>query len=133
MPSNCRASHRATAAWLDDPGDCYRRPAFLGLMFTESDTSAIVLSAIPFPGDLLSAAVMAETIRIGEELCGDGRVFMQAQTNPSIAPVEQLRESMAQTARDFPITAWKAYCHAGGPGWFLDDHDPARPNAATPS
>ncbi|MCB0963724.1 MAG: amidohydrolase family protein [Acidimicrobiales bacterium] len=112
---------------LDDPVDCYRRPTFLDLMFLESDTSAIVLSAIPFPGDLLSPEVMAETIRIGEELCGDGRVFMQAQTNPSAAPVAQLRESMAQIAEDFPITAWKAYCHAGGPGWFLDDHDPSAP------
>jgi hypothetical protein len=111
----------------DDPLDCYRRPAFLDLMFLESDTSAIVLSAIPFPGDLLSPEVMAETIRIGEELCGDGRVFMQAQTNPSAAPVAQLRESMARVAAEFPITAWKAYCHAGGPGWFLDDHDPSAP------
>jgi predicted TIM-barrel fold metal-dependent hydrolase len=111
----------------EDWRDCYRRPAFLDLMFLESDTSAIVLSAIPFPGDLLSPEVMRETIRIGEELCGDGRVFMQAQTNPSAAPVAQLRESMAQVAADFPITAWKAYCHAGGPGWFLDDHDPTAP------
>lgn len=110
-----------------DPLDCYRRPAFLDLLFTDSDTSAVVLSAIPFPGDLLSAEVMAETIRLGEELCGDGRVFMQAQTNPSAAPVAQLRESMAQVAADFPITAWKAYPHAGGPGWFLDDHDPNAP------
>ncbi|MEZ5181410.1 MAG: amidohydrolase family protein [Acidimicrobiales bacterium] len=113
---------------LDDPVDCYRRPTFLDLMFLESDTSAIVLSAIPFPGDLLSPEVMAETIRIGEELCGDGRVFMQAQTNPSAAAsVDALRDSMAQIAQDFPITAWKAYCHAGGPGWFLDDHDPSAP------
>lgn len=113
---------------LDDPVDCYRRPTFLDLMFLESDTSAIVLSAIPFPGDLLSPEVMAETIRIGEELCGDGRVFMQAQTNPSAAAsVAALRDSMAQIAEDFPVTAWKAYCHAGGPGWFLDDHDPNAP------
>ena len=111
----------------EDWHDCYRRPTFLDLMFLESDTSAIVLSAIPFPGDLLSPEVMAETMRIGEELCGDGRVFMQAQTNPSAAPVAQLKESMAQVAADFPITAWKAYCHAGGPGWFLDDHDPSAP------
>ncbi len=110
-----------------DPLDCYRRPTFLDLLFLESDTTAIVLSAIPFPGDLLSPEVMAETIRVGEELCGDGRVFMQAQTNPSAAPVEQLRESMARVAQDFPVTAWKAYCHAGGPGWFLDDHDPGAP------
>lgn len=110
-----------------DPLDCYRRPEFLSLMFLESDTSAIVLSAIPFPGDLLSPEVMAETRRIGEELCGDDRVFLQAQTNPSAAPVPQLMESMAQVADAYPITAWKAYCHAGGPGWFLDDHDPSAP------
>jgi hypothetical protein len=113
---------------LDDPVDCYRRPTFLDLMFLESDTSAIVLSAIPFPGDLLSPEVMAETMRIGEELCGDDRVFMQAQTNPSAAASnDALRDSMAQIAADYPITAWKAYCHAGGPGWFLDDHDPDAP------
>lgn len=111
----------------EDWRDCYRRPTFLDLMFLESDTSAIVLSAIPFPGGLLSPEVMAETMRIGEELCGDGRVFMQAQTNPSVQPVPELKESMAQIAADFPVSAWKAYCHAGGPGWFLDDHDPDAP------
>ena len=111
----------------EDWRDCYRRPTFLDLMFLESDTSAIVLSAIPFPGGLLSPEVMAETMRIGEELCGDGRVFMQAQTNPSVQPVPELKDSMAQIAQDFPISAWKAYCHAGGPGWFLDDHDPDAP------
>jgi hypothetical protein len=111
----------------EDKVDCVRRPTFLDLMFLESDTSAIVLSAIPFPGDLLSPEVMAETIRIGEELCGDNRIFMQAQTNPSLSSVPKLMDSMAQIAEDFPITAWKAYCHAGGPGWFLDDHDPDAP------
>lgn len=126
-PASAAPNFSQSDCGLDDPLDCYRRPTFLDLMFLESDTSAIVLSAIPFPGDLLSPQVMAETIRIGEELCGDGRVFMQAQTNPSAAPVAQLRESMAQVAEDFPITAWKAYCHAGGPGWFLDDHDPDAP------
>jgi predicted TIM-barrel fold metal-dependent hydrolase len=34
---------------------------------------------------------------------------------------------MAEAAARYPITAWKAYCHAGGPGWFLDDHDPDAP------
>ncbi len=126
-PASAAPGFSQSECGLADPLDCYRRPTFLDLMFLESDTSAIVLSAIPFPGDLLSPEVMAETIRIGEELCGDGRVFMQAQTNPSAAPVEQLRESMARVAEDFPITAWKAYCHAGGPGWFLDDHDPDAP------
>jgi hypothetical protein len=70
---------------------------------------------------------MAETIRIGEELCGDGRVFMQAQSNPSAAPLTQFLDSMEQIAATHPITAWKAYCHAGGPGWFLDDHAPDAP------
>ncbi|MFN8016988.1 MAG: amidohydrolase family protein [Acidimicrobiales bacterium] len=127
-PPQAAPSFPQTDCGLDDPLDCYRRPTFLELMFLESDTSAIVLSAIPFPGDLLSPEVMAETMRIGEELCGDDRVFMQAQTNPSAAAsIEALRASMARVAEEHPITAWKAYCHAGGPGWFLDDHDPSAP------
>ena len=28
---------------------------------------------------------------------------------------------MAEVADRFPIRAWKAYTHAGGPGWWLDD------------
>jgi hypothetical protein len=26
-----------------------------------------------------------------------------------------------------PVGAWKTYTHWGGPGWWLDDHDPAAP------
>jgi predicted TIM-barrel fold metal-dependent hydrolase len=26
-----------------------------------------------------------------------------------------------------PVVAWKTYCHIGGPGWYLDDRDPAAP------
>ena len=126
-PAAAAPAFPQTKCGEDDPLDCYRRPTFLETMFLESDTSAIVLSAIPFPGDLLSPEVMAETMRIGEELCGDDRIYMQAQTNPSASSVAKLRDSMARVADEFPITAWKAYCHAGGPGWFLDDHDPDAP------
>ena len=34
---------------------------------------------------------------------------------------------MAQLRRDLPVGAWKVYTHAGGPGWFLDDHDRSAP------
>ena len=127
-PASLLPAFQQSDCGLEDPVDCYRRSTFLDLMFLESDTSAIVVSGIPFGGGLLSPEVMAETVRIGEELCGDDRVFMQAQTNPSqAASNDALRESMAQVAENFPVTAWKAYCHAGGPGWFLDDHDPTAP------
>jgi predicted TIM-barrel fold metal-dependent hydrolase len=32
---------------------------------------------------------------------------------------------MAHLAARYDVIAWKVYCHAGGPGWYLDDHDPA--------
>jgi predicted TIM-barrel fold metal-dependent hydrolase len=34
---------------------------------------------------------------------------------------------MEQLAAAMPVAAWKTYTHAGGPGWWLDDHDAAAP------
>ncbi|MGI8795001.1 MAG: amidohydrolase family protein, partial [Acidimicrobiia bacterium] len=35
--------------------------------------------------------------------------------------------AMEGVTEHYPIVAWKVYTHAGGPGWWLDDADPARP------
>ena len=112
----------------DDPYDCYRMETFLDLMFLQSDTSVVMLSAVPFPGELLSPEVMAQTMALAERIGCDGRVLMQAQANPSLAPsVPAMQDAMAAIAAEFPIGAWKTYTHAGGPGWFLDDHDLSAP------
>ena len=112
----------------DDPHECYGMETFLDLMFLQSDTSAVMLSAVPFPGELLSPEVMAETIALADRIGCDGRVMMQGQANPSMAPsIAAMQDSMASIAADFPIRAWKTYTHSGGPGWFLDDHDGSAP------
>ena len=66
------------------PRDCYSSATFLDLMFDQSDTSMVMLSAVPFPGDLLSPEVMAAAIDRADELCGDGRVLMQGHATPSV-------------------------------------------------
>lgn len=111
----------------DDPKDCFDTEHFLDLVFSQSDTSMIVLSAIPFSGNALSPQVMARTVDLVERLCGERRVLMQGETSPSVGALEAELEAMADLAERFPIRAWKAYTHSGGPGWYLDDHDPAAP------
>jgi uncharacterized protein len=101
--------------------DCYSVETWLDLMFAQSDTSVAVLSAVPFPGDLLSSEVMAEAIARADRLCGEGHVLMQGHATPSAVGADALPDAMAEVADRFPIRAWKAYTHAGGPGWYLDD------------
>ena len=52
-----------------------------------------------------------------------------ASARESVALRQRRAEFVPRTTypENLPITAWKAYCHAGGPGWFLDDHDPDAP------
>ncbi len=107
--------------------DCYSVETFLDLMFAQSDTSMVVLSAVPFPGDLLSSEVMASAVALADRLCGEGRVLMQGHATPSVVGPDALPDAMAAVAERFPIRAWKAYTLAGGPGWHLDDHDPDAP------
>jgi uncharacterized protein len=110
-----------------DERACFSVEHLFEEMFLKSDTSKIVMSAIPIPGDgnPLSIDDMELVKRIATELCGRGRVLVQGQTFPSIGDASAQRDQMAQLRQDHKIAAWKVYTHAGGPGWWLDDHDPA--------
>jgi predicted TIM-barrel fold metal-dependent hydrolase len=110
-----------------DPRACFSVEHLLEEMFLKSDTSKLVMSAIPIPGDgnPLSIDDMELVKTIATELCGRGRVLVQGQTFPSIGDPSAQRDEMAQLRRDHKIVAWKVYTHAGGPPWWLDDHDPA--------
>jgi hypothetical protein len=57
-------------------------------------------------------------------VCGDGRVVMQGEAHPSDGPLDVALQNMSALKGRYDIGAWKVYCHAGGPGWYLDDHDP---------
>ena len=69
----------------DDPRVCFSIDHFMELMFLRSDTSLLVLSALPiYPqGSPLSPRIMDETRRIAEGLCRDQRVLLHAQALPN--------------------------------------------------
>ena len=109
-----------------DPRACYSVDHLVEEMFLKSDTSKVVMSAIPIPGpgNPLSIGDMELVKRIMTQLCGRGRVLTQGQTFPSIGSPSEQRDAMAQLRKDHNIAAWKVYTHAGGPPWWLDDHEP---------
>jgi len=112
----------------EDPRACFTTGVFLEEVFARSDTTMAVLSAVPIvapPEDHpLSTAVMEEARRIADRLCGDGRLFIQGQVNPSLGSLEANLAGMEDTARRYRLSGWKVYTHAGGPAWWLDDHEP---------
>ncbi len=100
-----------------DPGDCYSIEHFLELLFLESDTHLVMLSAIPFAPGALSPEVMERTMEAAERVGCEGRVLMQGESFPTSLGLD----AMAEVAAEFPIRAFKTYTHAGGPPWRLDD------------
>jgi predicted TIM-barrel fold metal-dependent hydrolase len=119
----------------DDPRVCFSIESFLELMFLRSDTSMLVLSALPiFPeGSPLSPKIMDETRRIAEGLCRDDRVLLHAQALPNVGRPEAALEAMEETAKRYPVVAWKTFTHfpavfeGTDQAWWLDDHDPNLP------
>ena len=114
----------------EDPRACFTTSHFLDEVFLRSDTSMAVLSAVPvgsLPGGPLDAEVMRAAMRQADQLCGEGRVLMQAHAAPTAEPLPAQLAAMGDLAARYPIVAWKVYTHAGGPGWYLDDHDPRAP------
>jgi uncharacterized protein len=109
----------------DDPRACFAVDHVIEEMFLKSDTSTIVMSAIPIPGDAnpLSIDDMELVKRIVTELCGRGHVLLQGQTFPSIGNAAEQLDAMRALREDHKIGAWKVYTHAGGPPWWLDDHE----------
>ncbi|HMG28334.1 MAG TPA: amidohydrolase family protein [Acidimicrobiia bacterium] len=108
-----------------DPRACFSVDHVIEEMFLKSDTSKVVMSAIPIPGpgNPLSIDDMELVKRIMNELCGSGRVLLQGQTFPSIGDAGAQRDAMAKVHDQHKIGAWKVYTHAGGPPWWLDDHE----------
>jgi predicted TIM-barrel fold metal-dependent hydrolase len=106
-----------------DVASCYTAERFLEEIFLRSDTSMIVLSAIPVAGpeNPLPPAVMAATRALALEICDDERVRMQGQANPNIGDLVANLEAMETLASEHPIVAWKLYTHTPGPPWRLDD------------
>ena len=96
----------------NDPKDCYSVDKFLDLVFNQSATNMVVLSALPFAGGPLSPEAMAQTIDAADRVCGDGRVLMQGEAHPSDGPLSVTLQKMADLQTGYDVIAWKVYCHA---------------------
>lgn len=100
-----------------DARDCYGIDHFLEALFVDSDTSMVMLSAIPFAPGALSPEVMQRAIDAAGRLgCAD-RVLMQGESFPTSVGID----AMEEVAADFRIRAFKTYTHNGGSPWRLDD------------
>jgi len=118
-----------------DPRTCYSIEHFMELMFLRSDTSMLVLSALPiYPeGSPLSHKVMAETRRIAEGLCRDERVLLHGQALPNVGPLQANLDAMEDLKRKYGVVAWKTFTHFpevfehDGNAWWLDDHERGLP------
>ena len=123
----------------EDPRDCYSIEQFLDLMFIRSDTSMVVISALPIApkGSPLSIEVMEETKRVVTALCRDDRVLMHGQALPNVGEPGSTLDGMAALADAHPIAAWKVFTHYpdvfdnSGSAWRLDDGDPNLPQVGT--
>ncbi len=105
-----------------DGDACFDTQHWLDLVFGRSDTTMVVLSAIPVltDPDPLSAEVMDAARRAADELCGDGRVLVQGHAQPNVGPLEGALDAMRAEAERYDIAAWKSYTHVGE-RWRLDD------------
>jgi hypothetical protein len=108
-----------------DSRECFSTGHFLDLLLAGSDTTVGVLSGVPIvgPDAPLSSAHMFDAMQTADRLCGSNRLVMQGHVAPNNGAVETSVDAMAAALDRWPIKAWKAYCHASGPGWFLDGSD----------
>jgi uncharacterized protein len=112
-----------------DPKDCFSTAHFLEEIFLRSDTSMVVVSAIPVAPEHSpeSIAVRERARQVAHTLCHDDRVLVQGEAHPTLSPLAAELDGMEVMARQHQLAAWKVYTHAPGPGWWLDDHDRSAP------
>ena len=114
----------------DDPRACFSIEQFADLVFLRSDTSAVVLSALPLfgPDNPLSIDAMERSKAVIDGLCRDQRVSAQGQAAPNVGELDAALEAMTALREEHDLAAWKLYCHAPADrAFFLDDHDPSAP------
>ncbi|HJV05145.1 MAG TPA: amidohydrolase family protein [Actinomycetota bacterium] len=113
----------------DDPRACFSIDHFLTEMFLRSDTTMVVLSALPIAPEHspLTHEVMDETRRVAGALCRDERILLHGQALPNVGALGANLEAMEDVATRYRIAGWKTFTHfpdafgQPGHGWWLDD------------
>ena len=114
-----------------DPRRCFAIDHFFEEMFVNSDTSMVMLSALPIAPENspMSAALMDEARRTVDALAGDGRVLLQGQVLPNVGDLQANLDAMTSLTERHPIAAWKVFTNypdlyeGSGNAWRLDDGD----------
>lgn len=107
----------------DDASLCFTIDRWADLVLESSDTSVAVLSALPIVADEhpMSIEKMEEARRLGEAICGNGRVLLQGEAFPQVGDLAETLDRMAQLNDQHRIVAWKTYTHVAGGYSLVDD------------
>ncbi len=109
---------------------CFTVDAYFTELFTRSDTSMAILSALPTASALsgLSHEDMVYAIEVAERVGCDDRVLMHGGAYPHLGPLEAALAAMDDARERFDIAAWKIYTMVPtANAFYFDDHDPTRP------
>lgn len=119
---------QATSCPGSDPRACLGITSLLGEVFVRSDTNMIVISGLPLvvEPNPQSAALMVAAREAADRVCGDGRVRIQGQVNPTEGDPTDALAAMTESRDRYGVAAWKTYTHAPGV-WRLDDADGSLP------
>jgi hypothetical protein len=114
-----------------DPRVCFSVDHFMEEVFLRSDTSMVVLSALPIApaGSPMSPEAMDHARRLVEAACHDQRVLLHAQALPNVGDLQANLDAMSDAAARYPIVCWKVFTNfpdlydGSGNAWRLDDGD----------
>jgi predicted TIM-barrel fold metal-dependent hydrolase len=114
-----------------DPRVCFSVDHFMDEVFLRSDTSMVVLSALPIApeGSPMSPDAMDHARRLVEAACHDRRVLLHAQALPNVGDLQANLDAMSDAVSRYPIVCWKVFTNfpdlydGSGNAWRLDDGD----------
>lgn len=111
-----------------DPRACLGIASLLGEVFVRSDTNMMIISGLPLTiePNPASAALIVAAREAADRVCGDGRVRIMSQVNPTEGDPAVALAAMTEAKDRYDIVAWKTYTHAPG-AWRLDDADGSLP------
>ena len=120
----------AAGATAGDKRLCFTVDAYFEELFTRSDTSMAILSALPTASreSGLSLEDMVYAIDVAERIGCDDRLLMHGGAYPHLGRVEPALLAMTEARARYDIVAWKIYTMTPtAAAFYFDDHDPDRP------